>query len=220
MDAQTILLLALLGIILLLALGLVFFRRTAVVSVEGFSWERQVFLEKYVWVEESSLRGFPEGSRNQQKTRESYQSYEVVRHETRTSTDANGNTTTTTVPVYEFVTHWRTRYLYEIQHWMNSRHLIASEKDREPYWPSYALDERVSERVRNTKEKYLVHFRSAKGKQFQREMPEVAWSHLDKKDTYMLKTTVFGRITRVEFNPDPPAPIQEPPVEMPGQITE
>ena len=218
MDAQTILLLALLGVLLLLVLGLVFFRRTLVATVEGFSWERQVFLEKYVWVEESSLGGFPEGSRNQHTTRESYQSYEVVRHETRTTTDANGNTTTTTVPISEWVTHWRTKYLFEIQRWTDSRQLASSEKNRTPYWPSYVLDERVSERVGNRKEKYLVHFRSAKGKQFQREMPEDAWAHFDEKDTYKLKTTVFGHITRVEPDLDLPVSGQELPVETPGQI--
>lgn len=73
------------------------------------------------------------------------------------------------------------------------------------------LDASVSERMRKTKEKYLVHFRSAKGKQFQREMPEDAWADLNEKDTYILKTTVFGHITRVEANLNPPA-------EMPEQI--
>ena len=211
MDAQTILLLIILGVVLLLVLGMVFFRRTVVATVEGFSWERQVFLEKEAWVEESSLGGFPEGSRNQRSTRESYQSYEFVRQETRTTTDANGNTTTNTAPVYEWVTRWRTRYLYEIQRWMDSRHLVSSEQNRTPYWPSYVLDERVSERVRNTKEKYLVHLRSARGKQFRREMPEDAWTQFDERKTYVLKADIFGRVRRVELD-------RELPVELPGQI--
>lgn len=219
MDAQTIIVLTLLGVFLLLALGLVFFRRTVLATVEGFSWERQVFLEKYVWVQESSLEGFPEGSRNQQSTRESYQSYEFVRSNTRTTTDANGNTSMVTEPVYEWVTRWRTRYLYAIQRWIDSRHLISSEKNRKPYWPSYALDVWVSERVRNATEIYLVHFQSAKGKQFQRKMPEDAWIHFDEKDTYVLKITIFGRIKRVEPDLDRPAPAQELPAEMPEQIT-
>lgn len=54
MDAQTIILLTILGVVLLLALGVVFFRRTVVATVEGFSWERQVSLEKEVWVEDIS----------------------------------------------------------------------------------------------------------------------------------------------------------------------
>ena len=207
MDAQTILLLAILGVVLLLALMVVFFRRTVVATVEGFSWERQVFLEKEDWVEESSLEGFPEGSRNQRSTRESYQSYQFVRQDIRTTTDANGNTTTNTVPVYEWVTHWRTRYLYEIQRWMDSRHLVSSEQNRKPYWPSYTLDESVSEQVRNTKEKYLVHLRSARGKQFRREMPEDAWDQFDEKKTYVLKTDIFGHVRRVELDQ-----------ELPGQI--
>lgn len=211
MDVQTMLLLAILGAVLLLVLGMVLFRRTVVATVEGFSWERHVFLAKKVWVEESSLGGFPEGSRNQRSTRESYQSYELARHETRTTTDANGNTTTTTVPVYEWVTRWRTKYVYEIQHWMDSRQLVSSEQNRNPYWPAYALNESVSERVSNTKEKYLVHLQSAKGKQFRREMPEEAWTQFDEKQTYMVKADIFGHIRRVELD-------QKLPVELPGQI--
>lgn len=211
MDIQTILLLAILSVCLLLVLGAMFFRRTVVATVEGFSWERQVFLEKYVWVEESSLGGFPEGSQNQRTTRESYQSYEFVRSETRTiTTGANGQTTTTTQPVYEWVTRWRTKYLYEMQRWVDSRHLVSSEESRKPYWPAYVLDESVSERVHHRQEKYLVHYRSARGKQFQRKMLEDAWSQVDEKETYTLKTDVFGRVKQVE-------PDQELSMVMPGQ---
>jgi hypothetical protein len=212
MDAQTILWVTAIGVMLLLALGLVFFRRKVVATVAGFSWVRQMFLEKYVWMEESSLVGFPDGSRNQRKTRERYQSFEVVRHDTRTTTDANGNTTTTTQPVSGWVTHWRTRYLYEIQRWITSRQLNTSGEDREPYWPEYVLDESISERVCKTKETYLVHFQNAKGKSFQREMPEDAWAHFDERDTYALKATVFGRITWVEPDQSQPTPGEEQPV--------
>lgn len=45
MDAQTLLWLAIPGVCLLLALRLVFYRRTVVATIEGFSWKRQVFLE-------------------------------------------------------------------------------------------------------------------------------------------------------------------------------
>ena len=210
MDVPTILLLAILGVCLLLVLGALFIRRTVVATVAGFSWERQVFLEKYVWVEESSLGGFPEGSQNQRTTRESYQSYEFVRSETRTITGANGQTTTTTEPVYQWVTRWRTKYLYEIQRWVDSRQPASSGEDRKPYWPAYVLDESISEQVRNRQEKYLVHYRSARGKRFQREMPEDAWSQVDEKETYKLKTDVFGRVKQVEHD-------QEMPVAMPGQ---
>ncbi len=199
MDIQTILLLAILGVCLLLALGALFFRRTVVATVEGFSWERQVFLKKLVWVEESSLNGFPEGSQNQRTTRESYQSYEFVRSETRTiTTGPSGQTTTTTEPVYEWVTRWRTKYLYEIQRWVDSRQPASAGEDRSPYWPAYVLDESVSERLDHRQERYLVHYRSARGKRFQRKMPEDVWSQVDEKETYKLKTDVFGRVKQVE----------------------
>lgn len=210
MDAQAILWLAILAVFLLLALWLVFYRRTVVATVAGFSWERRIFLEQRAWVEESSLSGFPEGSRNQRRTRESYQSYEFMRSEARTTTDATGKTTTTMQPVYGWVTRWRTKYLYEIQRWVESRQLDASEENRQPYWPAYDLDKSVSERVRDRQEQYLVHYRSARGKQFQRKLPEDAWSQVDEKETYVLKTNVFGRITQVE-------PDQRLPVEMSGQ---
>lgn len=221
MDALTILLLTLMGVfLLLLVLGLVFFRRRIVVTVEGFSWERQMFLEKYVWVEESSLSGYPLGSRNQHSTIETYYINTVVGHNTSTTQNPNGTTSTTSTPIYRMVPHTRRKYLYEIQRWMASRQLVSSEKKRKPYWPSYALDERVSERVCNRSEKYLVHFRSAKGKPFQRELPEDAWAHLDEKETYVLKTTVFGRIMRVEPDLDLPASGKAQPVEMKGTITQ
>jgi hypothetical protein len=112
--------------------------------------------------------------------------------------------------VYEWRTRWRTKYLYEIQRWIDSRQPASSGEDRNPYWPAYVLDESVSERVRNRQEKYLVHYRSARGKHFQRQMPEDAWSQVDEKETYKLKTNVFGHITQVE-------PDQELPMVMPGQ---
>lgn len=116
MDGQTLLLLTFLGCLLLIcALITVGFlvKRTVSATVAGFSWSRKVFLEHYIWVEDSSYTGFPAGSRNQREDLESYQSYEFVRTETRTTTIGD-QTTTTSEPVYEFVTHWRTKYTYEI----------------------------------------------------------------------------------------------------------
>lgn len=218
MDILTMYWLVLLGSALLLILGLAFLRLTVVATIASFSWIRQVWLEKYVWVDEDSLYGFPEGSCNQRKEVESYMDYVRVRDDTTTTTDSDGRTTTTTTPVHAWVTGWRTRYFYTIQRWINSRQLYTLGNDRNPYWPSYVLDKNISERVRTTREKYLVHFQSSKGKPFQRQMPEDAWAHCDERATYILTTTVFGFVTRVKPKPD--QQISTPDQQQPGLLVQ
>ena len=203
MDAQTIFLLAIAGGLLLICAlitaGLLI-KRTISVTVAGFSWYRKIILEHYIWVEESSYSGFPAGSRNQRKRRESYQSYEFLRTETRTTT-VNGQTTTTSNPVYGFVTRWRTKYSYEIQRWRDSRIVVAEDQTRtNVHWPSYTLDASTQEREKNRKEQYLVYFQTAKGKQYKRKMQESAWRDLDAEVPYILRVNLFGQIKRVEFS--------------------
>src|SRR5258708_34283938 len=119
MDQTTLSLLIIGGIILLvivlLTIGFLV-KRTVTATVAGFSWKRTISLEHLVWVQENNTSSFPQGSMNQQKRRESYQSYEFQRTDTTTST-VNGQTTTTSTPVYAYVTRWRTRYTYNIQRW-------------------------------------------------------------------------------------------------------
>ena len=212
MDVQTLLLLAILGGLLLICalivVGLLVKRRVNV-TVAGFSWYRKVFLEHYIWMSESSYDGFPEGSRNQAQQPESYQSYEFLRTETRTTT-VDGQTTTTSEPVYGYVTRWRTRYTYEIQRWQPSRTAVA-EGDKRPgvHWPSYTLDTSTHERVRDQKEQYLVLLQSTRGKQYKRELQEAAWYDFDEKATYSLKVNLFGQIKRVEFSPEQLVDVQE-----------
>jgi hypothetical protein len=196
MPIQMIILLALAGVFLLLALAALFFRRTVATTIDGFSWKRIVFLEHYVWVEETSYQGFPEGSRNQRTTTERYMQYQQTGMQTQT-TVTNGVTTTTNVPVYGFVPHTRTKYTYEVQRWVPSCELEASGNTRITYWPPYKLNSTTSERVAETEEHYVVRFRSAKGHIYQRELPEPEWLALDKKATYTLKVTIFGRITDI-----------------------
>jgi hypothetical protein len=211
MDAQTLLLLAILGGLLLIcaliAAGFLI-KRTVSVTVAGFSWYRKVFLEHYIWVSDSSYDGFPEGSRNRTKQTESYQSYEFLRTETRTTT-INDQTTTTSEPVYGFVTRWRTKYTYEIQQWQPSRTIVAEGEERAGvYWPSYVLDTSTYERVKDQKEQYLIIFQTPKGKQYKREMNEAAWRDFDDSDVYTLKVNLFGQIKRVEFSPEQLVEIQ------------
>jgi hypothetical protein len=182
-------------VLLILALVFLLIRRTAAATIAGFSWQRKVLLEHCIWVEESSTSGYPEGSRNQHSEMETYQSYEVVRTEIRTTTDANGNTSTVSQPVYENVTRWRTKYMYEIQRWRKSREELAEGNDHTPYWPSYTLDNSTQERVEKTKETYRVFFRTTSGQTYQHKPPESDWSALDEKATYKLRVTLYGGVT-------------------------
>ncbi|HEY4385553.1 MAG TPA: hypothetical protein VGN34_13925, partial [Ktedonobacteraceae bacterium] len=163
-----------------------------------------------VWVSETSYSGFPDGSRNQTKTVEHYQAYEYLRTETRTTT-VNGQTTTTTGPVYGFVTRRRTKYMYEIQKWVESRRLEAEGEERASlHWPAYTLDRSTQERVESTRERYLVFFQSAKGKRYKRKLSEADWAALDGQSAYILKVNIFGHIKQF-------TPCAEQATEMPGQ---
>jgi hypothetical protein len=212
MDIQTIFLFATVGILLLLAIATLFIRRTIMVTVERFSWERRVVLEAYVWMEESSHIGYPDGSRNHQKTTEHYQSYEVVRHETR-STTMNGNTTTTTQPVYGFVPRTRTKYSYELQRWVKSRELQAAGEERSTlHWPAYIPDNSQLEQEKSRQEKYLVFFRTPKGKTYKYKLSEAAWAALDDTAIHILKVTIFGQIMEI-------IPAEKQVAEMPEQTS-
>jgi hypothetical protein len=193
MDVQTIALLTITGILLLFLIAALFVRRTIIATITGFSWQRKIFLEHYVWVEETSYTGFPEGSRNQERKTERYQSYEMTGMRTNTTT-VNGVTTTTTQPVYGLVPRTRIKYTYKIQRWVDSRVLVASEDNHIAYWPHYTLDASTSEREKSREEKYIAHFETAKGKKYQRELPESEWADLDERATCMLKVNLFGHV--------------------------
>lgn len=201
MDAQLITTLAIVSAIFILALIFLLIRRTVAAHITGFSWQRKVELEQYIWVEESSYWGYPEGSRNQHSTTETYFTYEVTSYNTTTTHNPDGTTSTTTEPVYSMVPHSRTVYKYEIQRWCKSRDVIAEEDSRNPYWPHYTLSTQPQERVRTTKEKYLVHFQTEKGKQYRRKLPESEWAALDDHMPYRLRVTLYGKVTRFEPHP-------------------
>jgi hypothetical protein len=211
MDMQLVAIIAAAGVFLALALLLLLVRRTIIATIAGFSWQRKVSLQHFVWVEESSYSGYPNGSRNQHSARERYQSYQIVRFETKTTSDASGNTTTTTQPVYAWVTKYRTKYTYEIQRWRKSRELHAEGNDRNNvYWPKYTLDTATQEQIDKTRESYQVFFQTAKGKQYHRELTQDTWDALDEQATYRLRVTLYNRITDMT-----PEPMQA--MVMPGQ---
>lgn len=201
MDPQLIIIIAIASAILILALVFLLVRRTVLASIAGFSWQRIVELEHYIWVKENSYGGYPKGSRDRSSTPEIYHTYEVTGYNTRTTYNADGTTSTTSEPIHSMVPHIRTKYMYEIQRWCKSREVVAEGRNRKTYWPSYVLNPDNQERVRTMKEKYLVSFQTAKGKQYQRKLPESGWITLDDHQAYRLRVTLFGRVTR--FEPDP-----------------
>jgi hypothetical protein len=187
------------SIFLFLALALVpaLIRRTIVATIESFSWTRKVLLEEHIWAEESSYSGFPEGSRNQQSTVETYYVSEVVSYNTQT-TQVNGVTSTTTVPVYGSVRKQRTKYTYEIQEWVPSRTFVSEGSEHNNvYWPRYTLDRSTSERISDTKETYQVFFQTAKGKQYKQKLSESDWNALDDTMDYELRVNLYGKITKL-----------------------
>jgi hypothetical protein len=190
-----IILIASIFLLLTLALLPLFIHRTIIAAISGFSWMRKVFLEHYIWVEETSHSGFPEGSINQESHMETYYSYEVVSYNTQT-TQINGVTSTTTQPVYGNVPRRRRKYTYEIQRWFKSRELVAEgEEHNAVHWPHYTLDSSTSERIEATKETYLVFFQTAKGKHYRQKLSESDWNALDDTIDYDLRVNLYGKIT-------------------------
>ncbi|GHO94445.1 hypothetical protein KSF_044930 [Reticulibacter mediterranei] len=198
MDIHLVATIAAAGVFLAHLLLASLIRRTIIATITGFSWQRTIFLKHFIWVKESSYSDYPDGSRNRSSTEESYLSYEFVRFDTRTTTDANGNTTTTTHSVYEPVVRYRTQYTYEIQRWRRSREVLAEGNDRNHvYWPDYTLDETTQEQIDKTQESYQVFFQATKGKQYHRELTQDEWTVLDEQATYRLRVTIYGTITDI-----------------------
>jgi hypothetical protein len=182
MDEQTLFVLSFLGILFLtctLFAIAALIHRPVKATTTGFSWSRDIFFEHYVWVEESSLSGFPRGSRNQRSVRESYQYRKYSSSKERRV----------------WKTGWRTRYFYEIQKWVRSRGLHTEGTERTTrHWPVYQLNQSTWERVATTQEKYVVFFQTVKGKRLKRELPENEWASLDEQATYTLKVNFFGHV--------------------------
>jgi hypothetical protein len=198
MDTQLIIAISVVSLILLITLIFLLVRRTVVAKLVGYTWQRKVWLEHYIWVKESSYGGYPKGSRNQTSKRETYYSNEIISYNTQTTHNADGTPSTTTVPVYGIVPHQRTKYFYEIQRWQDSRELLSEGgKQSNVYWPPYTLNVSTSERIRKTKEIYLVFFQSAKGKTYKRQLPESEWTTLDEQSTYRLRITLYGKVTQI-----------------------
>jgi hypothetical protein len=202
MDIHLVTTIAAAGVFLAHLLLASLIRRTIIATIIGFSWQRTISLKHFIWVRESSYSDYPDGSRNRSSTEESYLSYEFVRFDTATTTDANGNSTTTTDSVYEPVVRYRTQYTYEIQRWRISREVLAEGNNRnDVYWPGYTFDKTTREQIDKTRESYQVHFQTAKGKQYHRELTQDAWDALDEQATYRLRVTLYGMVTDIAPEP-------------------
>lgn len=214
MDETTITLLFLIGFVFLCTLLIIAIRvyRTVTATFAGFSWSRKVFLEHSIWIAKQSYAGFPADSRHQYTRQEVSLSSEYTHTRTNTRWE-NGQMITTSEPVYEMVSRWKTVYHYEIQAWQSSRTLEANGTERTTRsWPTYTLDLSCQERVQNTSEQYLLLFHTARGKHYRKELPEAAWLAFDEAATYTLKVNLFGRIK--DFSPD-----KEEGIEIPQQTS-
>lgn len=197
MSIEVIIISATILLILAMTLLPMLIQRTVTASITGFSWTRAVSLEHYVWMEESSYTGFPDGSRNQQSSVETYSSYEIVSYNTKT-TQVNGNTSTTTEPVYGSVLKRRTKYTYEIQKWVHSRTLVAEGNEQNTvHWPHYTLNRSTLEQVSDRKETYQVFFETTRGRQYQQKLPESDWKALDDTLQYSLRVNLYGKVTKL-----------------------
>ncbi|MCH5193809.1 MAG: hypothetical protein J1F11_07610 [Oscillospiraceae bacterium] len=133
-------------------------------TVEGFSWERTLYIEKYKTVRESGWN-IPSGGRLQY-TREEVRSYDhqFVGYRTETYTEQEidhyesyvsgyrdlGNgyfeeiidqrpvyrtvTKTREVPQYVDVPVYDTKYYYDIDKWVKNHTVDTNGRDQEPYW--------------------------------------------------------------------------------------
>jgi len=202
MDIHLLAIIATAGVFLAHLLLASLIRRTIIATIAGFSWQRIIYLKHFIWVKESSYSDYPDGSRNRTSAEESYLSYEFTHTRTHIHTDINGNTSTSTEPVYAWVTKYRTKYTYEIQRWRRSREVLAEGDDRNyVYWPDYTLDETTLEQIDTTREIYQVFFQAAKGKLYSRELTQDEWADLNEQATYRLRVTLYGIVT--DITPEP-----------------
>ena len=135
-----------------------------ILTVDGFSWERTLYIDKYKTVNESDWN-MPAGARLR-STRSEIRSYDhqLAGYRTETYTEKEidyyetyvagyedqGNgyfkeiyksrpvyktvTKTREVPYYVDVPVYATKYYYEIDKWVAERNVVTTGTDKEPYW--------------------------------------------------------------------------------------
>jgi ribosomal protein L37E len=212
-------LIALVAVVALTLLGYgIFHTREIQGQVTGFSWSRDVAIERYLTVHESGWL-LPAGAYNvSSEERIShydpvYEEKQVTVHHSQTcyrdlgngseeSYDCSYDTNETERvqtgenPVYE------TWYEYNIDKWVYARTVHASGNDRNPYWPEYTLNfdgQTIinTERVGGTSETYMVYFEvieKDKLKTFSYQTSESEWQQYALGKTYLLRVNHFDAI--------------------------
>jgi hypothetical protein len=213
---------ALIALVVVVALTLlgygIFHTREVQAPVTGFSWSRDVAIERYTTVHESGW-SFPAGaydvSSEERISRYDpiYEERQVTVHHSQTcyrdlgngseeSYDCSYDTNETERvqtgenPVYE------TWYEYNIDKWIYARTVHAGGNDRSPYWPEYTLNLNgltaiSAERVGGMSETYLVYFEvteKEKLKTFSYQTSESEWREYVLGKTYTLKVNHFDAI--------------------------
>jgi hypothetical protein len=93
-------------------------------------------------------------------------------------------------PVYRREPVYATKYYYEIDKWVYSETLKASQYDHSPYWPSKELSEK--EREGTKREEYKIQVINEKGELKTYKLSFNEWNSLKVNQEVTLKTYVNG----------------------------
>lgn len=197
MPAYFVMIAIIVGMIVLLTIILFLIRKGAYASIGGFSWERSIALKRQVWVKGVSYQKFPEDSRNRKTSQESYRKSTTVYREKYVYRPNNPGPTDyvwESEPVTEWKWGTRTRYEYEVPQWQRGRTVSLSGRSRDDvHWPDYVQTDNVRSDAKT--ERYTVCFVAENGKRYYKNLAEHVWAELDANARYLLKITLFGKVT-------------------------
>lgn len=199
MPAYFVMIAIIIGMIVLLTIILFLTRKGVYASIGGFSWERSITLKQQVWVKKTSYQKFPEDSRNRKTSQESYRKSTTVYRDKYVYRPTNPGPTDyvwESEPVTEWKWETRTRYEYEVPQWQRGRTVFSNGRSRDDvHWPDYVhADNAVHSDEK--KERYTVCFVAKNGKRYYKDLAEHVWIELDANARYLLKTTLFGKVTK------------------------
>ncbi|MBR1606219.1 MAG: zinc ribbon domain-containing protein [Clostridia bacterium] len=194
-------------------------------SVTAKSWQRQIAVEVYRWVEDSGW-SLPEGAVLQSSGREIRTYREVFDHyETRTRQVPEqyitgyttqyrdmGNGYFETYEVPQYGTRYRTEeyqervyrqepvydtwYQYTVQRWQYDRTLTASGTDDAPYWPQLTLAA-DTEREGGRDEEYRIVFADKDGT-YPLRMTQGEWEKYSVGDAVVLTVSPSGNVQEIK----------------------
>lgn len=203
--------------------GYLFFNTKKVEApVVGFSWSRDVTLQRYQVVHHTDESSTAPGAYNI-SSREVPRQVPVYRDETTTRdcsydtescTDlGNGSESCTTIHHSEtctdhttvldhYDTVYDTKYTYDLNEWVYERTEHSNANDRNPYWPEYQLVQENqniigAERVGGRTEIYTIYFEVTEKDKvvtYLVNAPEDQWYQYNEKESYTLQINHFGKV--------------------------